>query len=458
MDFLSKINASAGIDVKKELTVSDSNSNSPTTKISGDSVLFNPSEFSAVLDKSFDVSLTNGLGAEIGMSISKGTDEEGKQGIIKLYHNGPLSSIEMNTEFIMLEMRRSALASAPASSLKLNGRKNSIDISTSQVRTDINGKGNVLDINTEFLKLDYGTKPNEYHYAGPTLKIISNDSAGNIYNEESDPTAEISSQRLNISAFTANQNVPGYINLIYTPTDKVDPTTKEIIDHESDTYMTLDENGVDIESPNSDIYLGSRHGGIYIESASTSLQSHMNTSGQGGDIYLGSDTDINVYSGRDITLAANKGNGDTAAKIDIKFNSSIHLSTTEFLVNQSSYVGANSRFVFGNRETRLSQSGLQFISGNQTSKIETDGTLEITSPQTVQVEEVGAFRLGFKDYGGCMLFNKEGINVNVTNSEGKQLLGHALISKSIFQIERMTPAEYDAIETKDENTLYIIAG
>lgn len=455
MDFLSKINASAGIDVKKELTVSDSNSNSPTTKISGDSVLFNPSEFSAVLDKSFDVSLTNGLGAEIGMSISKGTDEEGKQGIIKLYHNGPSSSIEMNTEFIMLEMWR---GNASHSSLKLNGPKHSIDISASRVRTNITGKGDVLDINTEFLKLDYGTKPNEYHYAGPTLKIISNDSAGDIYNEESDPTAEISSQRLNISAFTANQNVPGYINLIYTPTDKVDPTTKEIIDHESDTYMTLDENGVNIESPNSDIYLGSRNGGIYIESASTSLQSHVNTSGQGGDIYLGSDTDINVSSGRDITLTANKGNGDTGAKIDIKFDSSIHLSTTEFLVNQSSYVGAKSRFVFGNRETRLSQSGLQFISGNQTSKIETDGTLEITSPQIVQVEEVGTFRLGFKDYGGCMLFNKEGINVNVTNSEGKRLCGHALISNSVFQIERMTQSEFDAIETKDENTLYIIAG
>lgn len=455
MDFLSKINASAGIDVKKELTVSDSNSNSPTTKISGDSVLFNPSEFSAVLDKSFDVSLTNRLGAEIGMSISKGTEAEGKQGIIKLYHNGPSSAIEMNTEFIMLEMRR---GSHYSSSLKLNGPKHSIDISTSRVRTDIIGEGNVLDINTEFLKLDYGTKPNEYHYAGPTLKIISNDSAGTIYNEDSDPTAEISSQRLNISTFTANQNVPGYINLIYTPTDKVDPTTKEIIDHESDTYMTLDENGVDIESPNSDIYLGSRNGGIYIESASTSLQSHANSSGQGGDIYLGSDTDINVSSGRDITLTANKGNGDVAAKIGITFNSSIHLSTTEFLVNQSDYIDAKSRFVFGNKETRLSKSGLQFISGNQTSKIETDGTLEITSPQTVQVEEVGTFRLGFKDYGGCMLFNKEGINVNVTNSEGKQLLGHALISKSIFQIERMTPAEYDAIETKDENTLYIIAG
>lgn len=454
MDFLSKINASAGIDVKKELTVSDSNSNLPTTKISGDSVLFNPSEFSAVLDKSFDVSLTNRLGAEIGMSISKGTETEGKQGIIKLYHNGPSSAIEMNTEFIMLEMMRGRATS----SLKLNGPKHSIDISTSRVRTDIIGKGNVLDINTEFLKLDYGTKPNEYHYAGPTLKIISNDAAGDIYNEESDPTAEISSQRLNISAFTANQNVPGYINLIYTPTDKVDPTTKEIIDHESDTYMTLDENGVDIESPNSDIYLGSRNGGIYIESASTSLQSHVNASGQGGDIYLGSDTDINVSSGRNITLTANKGNGDTAAKIDIKFNSSIHLSTTEFLVNQSDYIGAKSRFVFGNRETRLSQSGLQFISGNQTSKIETDGTLEITSPQTVQVEEVGTFKLGFKDYGGCMLFNKEGINVNVTNSEGKILCGHALISNSVFQIERMTQSEFDAIETKDENTLYIIAG
>lgn len=151
------------------------------------------------------------------------------------------------------------------------------------------------------------------------------------------------------------------------------------------------------------------------------------------DSYINMTTVSNTSSGAYIRISSplDEENETDASKVEIY--------TSEFLIGSGSL-----KF---NIESRFNEH-----------TIESPTDLHLSACNILFANTNGVF-IAFKDNAGCMSFTRNGITVStIPEGETNANYGNVLLSKSLRSIERLTQSEYDAIETKDENTLYIIAG
>lgn len=444
MDFLSKINANAGIDVKK--------GTGTFASIDNNRAEFTMSEFD--VHAGVDLRLSNGCGVELNIH-----DGELNLGVADAGY------IEMNTEFLGFCSYNAPMIISYDSNHGINIR-------------DRHNAMAELSFNTEFFKLNYG-EPTSNKYAGPAFEITSK--LSNSYSDVEDayalPTAEIKSQRLNISAYSKNnEDTPGTIVLRATPNQYVDETTKEPIDNDHDATFVVDGYGIHLDSGRNpdgnsiELYTNGVDGLIDITTSNMTTmvsarkvggkfagglidtQSHAN--GIDAESFINMTTggrDVNnvFRSGASIRLSSGVDSTNTSGVASVK------VKTTEFLVDLGSE--SSVQFNFYNRRTDIDHKGISFVTGNDVAKIQSDNRLAFCSISTLF--ETNGLAVALRNGGGCMVFDNNGINISTTpTGASAPLSGNVLLSQSLRSIERMTQSEYDALAVKDENTLYIIAG
>ena len=413
MDFLSKINANAGIDVKKDFVaenatvtnfeVSDSANTSLSTTISPSVATFNNSNF-----------YVSAIG---GIYIANNDTDAVPVAEMTMY-NGSIGMITSGGGHGAIYMVSDSLIFCGAS----------IDIQYDfgrgiRILDDNTGEEGKLQFNSEFFKLQYSTPPQFCIYGGPAFEITSIMANSNNNVQEALPTAEIKSQRLDISAYSKNDNnIPANITLHVTPAEFVDDTTKEPINNDHDSILKVDESGIH----------------LYTGCSQNDASRRVEVSSYASDI--NSASYINLEAGIPTTDHASIRISSPLDDLNTTGTSKVEISTSEFLVESG---------------------GIKFLSIGSFDNhvIETDDTtLRFIAPDS-RFDDTNSVTISFKDNGGCMTFTRDGINVSTTpEGSTSAISGNALLSQSLRSIERMTQSEYDAIETKDENTLYIIAG
>ena len=468
MDFLSKINANAGIDVKKSQFVAENaavtnfevraeSTGQILTTIDSDKAEFKQSEFKFFGDQIYATASS--------VRINSGAATLNIQdGELNLYNNA--SYIKMNTEFIEFCSFNVPMSISYDSNYGINIRNTG----------NLIGK---LSFNTEFFKLYYG-EPSSNKYAGPAFEITSklSNSYSDVEDPYASPTAEIKSQRLNISAYSKNnEDTPGTIVLRATPNQYVDETTKKPIDNDHDATFVVDGYGIhldsgsnpdgnsielytngvdgliDITTSNMTTMVSARKGGGKFVGGIIDTQSHTNSIDAESSINMttgGQDVNNVFRPGASIRLSSGVDSTNTSGVASVK------VETTEFLVDLGSESSVQFNFGTG-LKTHINHKGINF-SNSATIGIPayTGGRLAFCS-NTMFFETTG-LAVALQD-GGCMVFNNNGLNVSIIpDGASAPLSGNVLLSQSLRSIERMTQSEYDALAVKDENTLYIIAG
>lgn len=468
MDFLSKINANAGIDVKKGQFVAENaavtnfevrtaeNAEHILTTIDSDKAEFKQSEFRVFGDQIYATASS--------VRINSGAATLNIQdGELNLCNNA--SYIKMNTEFIEFCSFNVPMSISYDSNYGINIRNTG----------DLIGK---LSFNTEFFKLYYG-EPSSNKYAGPAFEITSK--LSNSYSDVEDalPTAEIKSQRLDISAYSKNDgDFTGNIILRATPNQYVDETTKEPIDHDHDATFVVDGYGIHLDSGRNpdgnsiELYTNGVDGHVDIDTSNMATfvsarkvsgkfvgglidtQSHINNIEAESFINMttgGRDVNNVFRSGASIRLSSGIDSTNTSGVASVK------VKTTEFLVDLGSESSVQFNFGTG-LKTHINHKGINF-SNSATIGIPayTGGRLAFCSNN--MFFETNELAVSLINGGGCMIFDNNGLNVSTTpTGASAPLSGNVLLSQSLRSIERMTQSEYDALAVKDENTLYIITG
>ena len=319
-----------------------------------------------------------------------------------------------------------------------------------------------LSINSEFFKLHY-FNPGAYDYGGPAFKITSKLINSSNCVQYALPTAEIESQRLDISAYSKHQYIPANITLHVTPEEFVDNTTKVPINNDHDTILKVDESGIHLETPGGCstatepvIELTTRKPDGIVDINSGNITMTAGYSQNDSNVIVGGEFEVSSYTSDIKSMSYINMTARTSSSELEGTGASIRISSP---LDDLNTTGA-SKVEISTSEFLVGSSGLKFINMSTLTQhtIETDDTtLRFIAPDS-RFDDTNSVVIAFKD-GGCMSFTRNGISVNTTPEGATSAIsGNALLSQSLRSIERMTQSEYDAIETKDENTLYIIAG